>query len=144
MATFLKIKLNKDNGSEQWRLILTSKEDIEKYCGIESKQDMRTFIDDFEITKGEVKTKPAADITTRSNTMQRLFDAHKFRNHIPMVTLVNLHGQKTEGMKRLLVTGSEVCVNQGGGYCDLDGFLSTWDGKVIDEQQKDSFIFPND
>ena len=126
-------------GEQQWRLCLENVEDINFYFEIEPE---RMFMDFLNIDE---KTHPMEGRQTAIATMLdiRKGTAKEGEKVYPIIEVAKICDAKWAGMLRF-IDKDTICVNEGGGWCGLNGFIESWNAEIIEERVATNIGFPID
>lgn len=127
---FVKIKLGEET---QWRLVLSTTDEVYRYHEIDIQTNFMGVLH---------KEHP------RAETMNRILELGKAclkdgEKTTKLHIVANHQDKKTAGMIKA-VAMNEICVNEVGGYCFLDGFLKLHKGEIIETIFKKDFGLPNE
>lgn len=148
---FVKLRLTVPDGHggrkdvEEWRCVISQVHDLLLFANFEAELFARAFLQLERMKNGSFEAAHAQDkkvgaLATMLNLRRnRLKEGETFD---PLIETVNIHDRKIKGMMKVLELGQTLCVHQNGSFCDLESFLSIWNGEIIATIEKDEQGFP--
>lgn len=127
----------------KWYMILQTFEDVIRYTEIDSDLTVRAlFTLPDSITKSHLDGGRERVLATMLQCAA--YKAKDGEKVYPIDVVGDLIRGKAKSMLSLISSGHEILVQQIGSYCPYDGYVDTWDARVIDEIIKDDLAFPID
>jgi len=133
----------------QWRLIIDSKEDLDNYHGYEGHSYSNALLSMARNSKtGEIETSHIGGAATKEMILARWLSMRKEtakegEKIYPLIEMANLVDRKYLGQLKHITNIGAIQINEAGGWCGLDGFLSTWNGRVLKYIEKETCAFPS-
>lgn len=138
-----------DNGeSEHWRLIIDNKEDLDVYHNQEARSyanallSMATNSDSGQIETTHIRGAATKEIVLARWLNLRQQTAKESEKIYPLFEMTSLVDRKYLSQLKYISNHGAIQINTAGGWCDLDGFLKTWDGEIKREIFKETCAFP--
>lgn len=151
MPKFVKLKLNDLPNDEvpdiQWRLVIDNLKDLDNYHSLNATLNMEAFMSMERDKGGNIKLSHTGAVPTRTIALERLLHA-KFsttpegQKVYPIIEVALITDKKHLGMIKCITNHGAIQINEAGGYCDLNGFIKTWNAEILEEIEKPDFGFP--
>lgn len=147
---FYKIKFRNNDGNErtQWRMIIDNEEDLNEYHSYNATASFESLMsiakDQAKNPGSHTRASDARAIAIDKLIRLRAETAPAGEKVYPLLEVASIVDQKHLGMLKYLRQEKAICMNGAGGYCDLEGFLRTWDAEVVEMIEKPSIGFPTE
>lgn len=126
-----------------WKILIDNQKDLKEYCEHETMAYTNAFLNEADYITHKKMGHPSGHRAGVIETMLNL-DALKQEKVYPLMTIGNMVDGKYLSMLGGLERGNKIVVNERGGYCYLQSFLETWDGKIVEEIEKPDCGFPTE
>lgn len=134
---FIKLRLHNvpQKGTvEEWRMVIDNLPDLEKYHDLDAYLHATALVD--------VEGSKHHAISHRGIAIAQMIESKHAGSPISIVA--NLTDGKYLGMERQILKGNTLTISNGGSWCLLDGYISTWNAEVLATIEKDDIGFPVD
>lgn len=147
MAKFIKISFNQAKNEEyevQWRKVIETKEELDEYHSMNARNTFETFLTLDRDESGEFIGE--TDDTKRLGQFlnSKVFSLKEGELINPMVEVANLCDDKYFAILNYIENYGAIQMNEAGGWSGIDGFLKTWNAKIIERKETSGGGFPID
>jgi hypothetical protein len=134
------------NQKIEWSLVIDNLADLLKYAKLDTELTMSAFMritpkpdkSGFEVA--HVNDVRVATVATLLNI--KLNATNEGEKMYPIVEIAGMLDRKTRGMIKYIENYGAIRINEVGGYCGLDNYLDTWNGKILETIEKEDVGFP--
>jgi hypothetical protein len=134
---FVKLRLHNvpQKGTiEEWRMVIDNLSDLGKYHDLDAYLNATALVD--------VEGSKHHAISQRGSAISRMIELK--HEGSPVCIVAEMTDKKYLGMERHILKGNTLAISNGGSWCLLDGYISTWNAEVLATIEKDDIGFPVD